>query len=153
MLYRVQRLDENDYLNVYQMMREENFPETPKSFRYACLFFKQAFLYGVFRRTQLVAVFLFLPTSKKSAGLDAVCYHAYQKKWCTKHVLTQFLYHAFNTHNFAFLWTESKNKDAITMTSHIGFQPIKKTPNGVFSILTPEKIQKKWKDLYYGIFI
>lgn len=145
-------LTKQDYEDVHALMLQEDFPSTPPQFYQAVFSFDKAHLYGMRAESgALVAVILFFLTDDGVACVDGVCHKAYRGKWANRATVKQILHIAFVHLGMACLWTESHQHRALNLTKALGFKTVCETAHGTLSVLTPQTLNKKWKDYTYGI--
>lgn len=134
---RVERVGREYYADIYQMICQQDFPDTPTSLDQAAIFFDRAVILGVVKESMLIAAILLFPSDTRTYCIDGVCKLQYQGKWASRTVVRSILNYIFNTLMCDVLWTESNRLVAQNMTRKLGFQKICRTSNGVLSVLTP----------------
>mgnify|MGYP003639574798 CR=1 FL=1 len=112
-----------EYVDLYTLMRKEDFPDTPMSFDEAKQSFDNCICYGKFsEKGQLQAAFIFGDITLESAFVDIVCCHCLRGKWATKKTMKWLILTAFKYLDLDYVWINPRRPESVNLATKIGFE-------------------------------
>ena len=121
MCARVCPIQPSELSQVYDLMRDQDFPDTPDTFDEAVEYFKDTHVLALHYDGMLQAAFILLSFTDNAACLDVVCHPMAHGKWATKATLRQLYQQIFERFSLDYIWSEPKNKIAMKACFQAGF--------------------------------
>lgn len=136
-----------EYHDLFTLMKEESFPDTPQCFYEAKKIFSSCLCYGKFSKEgQLNAAFVFGEVTNENAFIDVVCRNEMRGKWATKKTIKWIFNIAFSDLNLSYIWINPKRMASLKMASQIGFKHVHGLEDSslITMLLSKENALKKY---------
>ena len=141
----IKPLEENNFPEIYNFMKQSNFPDVPDSYGQARPFFEETINFGAFIDGQLKTGFIFGDVTESSAFLDIVCDPAFKGKWATVSILQEIYNIAFNHMQLKFIWVEARNSKSLRAALQAGFTFVTPLENDTHVlVLTKNNLRKRF---------
>lgn len=110
---------------LYNLMCEENFPSTPRSYKEAESFLKECLCFGEFsKQGQLRAALILGDITPECAFVDVVCATSWKGRWVTKSFLKWFYTLIFKELKLNYVWAVPYRESSLALASGMGFVPL-----------------------------
>jgi hypothetical protein len=122
MVARLCTLPASEIALVYDLMRDQDFPDTPDSFDEALEYFKDTHVLALYQEGRLHVAFVLMAFTENAACLDVVCHPIAHGKWASRATLKQLYQQIFERFALDYIWSEPKNDIAMKACFQAGFQ-------------------------------
>lgn len=126
MTFKIRKLTDKDYTELYKLLKQAEFPYLPNDQQTALNELKKDdnHLYGAFDEDTL-AVFLCFSERNDKLFFDIACLAEYKKRWANKQILRFIFSTPFNDLGYDDFYTESLNDTARAAVKKVGFEHLR----------------------------
>jgi hypothetical protein len=125
MTFQIRKLVDEDFNELYQLLKQAQFPYLPEDEQLAFKELKKDdnHLYGAFK-DDILAVFLCFTERGGKLFFDIACKDSFKKRWANKQILQFIFTTPFNLLGYDEFYTESLNNTAQNAVSKVGFKHV-----------------------------
>lgn len=126
MTFNIRKLTEEDFTELYMLLKQARFPYLPEDKQIALNELKKDdnYLYGAYKDNKLV-VFLCFTERNDKLFFDIACCEEYKKRWANKQILKFIFSTPFNQLGYDDFYTESLTSSAKLAVKKVGFEHLR----------------------------